>query len=160
MVRYGLEPFPVDTPLDDALKQRVAAGRLAALAEHRQQSLTLLQELRTVTQSRMTDDMFCSFWGLATAAASAGVGWMVPQDDAKKLLVAVGAGLVALVVGDRGWEVYRFQKRRRTEAKAKVVYVPLMGSIASRPPCGAREIEAAAAARERRVKEGAPQARP
>ena len=153
MTRFGLTPFPVETLMDDALKQRVAAGPQAVLAEHRQNALALMQDLRVITQPRVADDVMFFVLILATSAIAAVVAWILPHDPTTKILAAVGAGLLALVLGIVAWQFYRVHKRRKIEANAKSVYVPAMQSIAIGCYSARAELEAAAAARERRVAE-------
>src|SRR6185437_11241997 len=113
LAQCRLEAHKVDAPLDDAIKQRVAGDRLAVLAESREQCVSLLQQLKTVTKSRVMDDLIPWLFIPGLAAAAAAVGWTVPPDNHTKIVAAAGAAVGALVVGVAGWLFYRSRRRAR-----------------------------------------------
>ena len=153
MTRYGMEAFAVETPVDEAQQQRLAGERLAVLAEQRQQSQTLLGQLQKLTEIRIMDDMAPLFLAVVVAGIAGAVGWLATAESQSKPLVAGGAGLGGLVLGIVGWVIYRARLRAKVRVQAKAVYVPLKQALARASQAAKVDSVAAAAARERRVKE-------
>jgi hypothetical protein len=60
MARYKMDTYPVETKLDDTLKDEPAPDRQAAVEKYLQQAANLLNELRALTQARMGDGL--KFW--------------------------------------------------------------------------------------------------
>ena len=153
LARYRVERVPVEVTLDDAIKQRIAADRLAVLAEYRQESTKLLQQLKVITRPRATDDLIPWFMIVALVGLAGAIGWMIPPDDHTKMIAAGSAAGGALVVGVVCWIFYRTRRRARVVANAKALYASLVEALAFASDAARVDSVAAALARERVVKD-------
>jgi hypothetical protein len=152
IARYRMTPIAVEpAPPDSALQQRLAADRLAVLAEYRQKAGTELKEIQEITELRVIDDVVPVFLvGLLGGIAGA-VGWFVPPDEKTKLMAAGGAALGGIILGIILFMVLRSKKHKRVRARARAAYEPFMGTIHLARKAATFDVAAAAAAREQRV---------
>ncbi len=153
LTRYHMEVFPVETPIDDAVAKKIADDRLAVLAENRQQSSELLQQLQTTTQPRVMDDLVPLFLVLVFAGVAGVVGWFAAPAGDTKVLTAGGSAVGMFILGLIGFFIFRARTRAKVRAKAKTLFIPFKQSLAVAMQAARVDSEAAAAARERRVKE-------
>jgi DNA segregation ATPase FtsK/SpoIIIE, S-DNA-T family len=153
LTRYRMEAPAVDAAVDEALKKRLAADRLAVLGEYRPQAAGLLAELQKLTEIRALDDLMPLFLILAGAAVCGAAGWIVPAEEHTKLLAAGIAGGAAVVVGAAVFVFYRMRIRAKTRARARAVYVSFRQALQMANQAARFDAEAAAAARDRRVAE-------
>ena len=153
MARYNMEMTPVNPPLDDVLKRRLAAEPRAVLAENHKRALDLLQEIEGLSRTSVVAGMVP--WLIVIVAAVAGaVGWVLPHDGQTRFIAAGGAAVGALLLGVVLYLFHRSQERGRMEANAEALYTPLMESmVIARLALRVDSPEARAAAREHGLKE-------
>jgi hypothetical protein len=151
--RYRIDPAPADAPIAEPLQQRLAADRLAVLAEYRERALAHLQQLQAATQPNILEDLAPLLIVLVLATVSGGIAWFVTSNPEQKVLFAALAAAAIFLLGIVVWLIRRQARTKRIRTQAKALYLPFREAYAVAVAAARVDSDAAAAARDRRVTE-------
>lgn len=149
MLKFEMPAYPVEPPVDEAAKKRLAQDPGAFYVESRDHGASLLSNLRAMSLPRLMASLLPFAFILLAAGLFGLLGWMIPSDPSVELWAAVGAAAFAVAVG-AGVYVYL---RNQGHAQVRAVYVPLMQAAGLARLAATADLEVSSRQREERVKE-------